>query len=377
MKPILATLIAALALAGCAGTSRVVPGQAAAPDQMPTFEVRKQCHAAPRCFETVQGAVDAAAAIPETVPVAIRVGAGDFNERVEIRRGNLTMAGAGRDATRLHNDLVAENAGKYHRNNWGTAGSATLTLDGDRIDVRAMTIENSFDYLANDALPGDDPRKIGNSQALAVLLDIHSDRVAFEDVALLGYQDTIFANGARAYFHNGLIAGNVDFIFGNGQLLIEDSELQTRRRAGDDNDHGFQSFLLAPSTPIQQAIGLVVYHSRLTREAGVPDASVALARPWHPTTRFPDGRYADPDAVGQAMFIDCYMDAHIHPDHWASMPGTARDGTKTDIFQPQDSRFYESGSHGPGARHRDIGITWRPELSIDQIRARLFEGWQR
>ena len=49
------------------------------------------------------------------------------------------------------------------------------------------------------------------------------------------------------------------------------------------------------------------------------------------------------------------------------MAGTARDGTKTDIFRPQDSRFWETGSTGPGARYDDIGITWRPELSVEEM----------
>ena len=70
-----------------------------------------------------------------------------------------------------------------------------------------------------------------------------------------------------------------------------------------------QSIVAAPSTPLAQAIGIVVYRSRLTREPGVPDGTVALGRPWHPTRNFPDGRYADPGAVGQASYIDCYMDA--------------------------------------------------------------------
>jgi len=102
---------------------------------------------------------------------------------------------------------------------------------------------------------------------------------------------------------------------------------------------------------------------------------VGLARPWHPTTRFADGRYADPNAVGQAVFIDCAMGAHIHPDHWASMNGTARDGTMSAVFTPQTARFYESGSRGAGAKARDIGMRWQGAASIAQIRARLLAGW--
>lgn len=106
-------------------------------------------------------------------------------------------------------------------------------------------------------------------------------------VALLGYQDTLFANGGRALIRKSLIAGNVDFIFGNGQLLIEDSEIRTRTRAAPYTSGEFQSFVAAPSTPLSQAHGIVFHSCRLTRETGVPDHAVALARPWHPPPASP------------------------------------------------------------------------------------------
>lgn len=364
LSSLLAT--SALAMSGCA----TVP----AADGALSLEVSKDCGARPLCHATLGAALQAASAEPADRPVRIAMGPGNFKERVVAERSNLVITGAGRDRTRLHHDLVAEHAAALHRDRWGTAGSATLTITGKDVAVSDLTVENDFDYLANDALPSDDPRKIGNSQALAVLLDTASDKVRFDRVAMLGYQDTLFAHGGRAYVRDSLIAGNVDFIFGDGQLLIEDSELRTRRRAAAEAD-GFDSFLLAPSTPITQSVGILVHRSRLTREDGVRDASIALARPWHPTTKFADGRYADPNAIGQAIFVDCWMDAHIHPDHWASMAGTARSGAKTDIFTPQSSRFWESGSTGPGARKVDIGMTWQPPMPFVAMRDSVLDGW--
>ena len=80
----------------------------------------------------------------------------------------------------------------------------------------------------------------------------------------------------------------------------------------------------------------------------MPNRSVTLARPWHPTN-FTDGRYAYPNAVGQVPSIDFFIDAHIDEQHYSTMCGTARDGRKPAILKPQDSRFQESGSVGPGA----------------------------
>ncbi|WP_010545676.1 pectinesterase family protein [Sphingomonas elodea] len=342
----------------------------------PAYQVSTRCGTTPRCFPTLQGALDAAAGDRSTSWTSITIAPGTYREKPVVRRDRVRITGAGADRTRIVFGAVAETAGRYDPAQWGTPGSATLTIHASDVTVRGLTIENDFDYLANDALAAGDSKKVGASQGVALLLDTDSDRVAFDGVSLLGYQDTLFTRGRRAWFRRGLIAGNVDFIFGSGMLLIEDSEIRSRRRAQPTPPGEYASFITAPSTPLSQPIGIVIHRSRLTREAGVADGSVALGRPWHPTTRFPDGRYADPQAVGQASFLDCTMDAHIHPDHWTSMAGTARDGTKTAIFRPEESRFSESGSTGPGARRNPQAIRWTAALPIAAVRARLFEGWQ-
>ncbi|WP_454798362.1 pectinesterase family protein [Novosphingobium lindaniclasticum] len=337
--------------------------------------VRRDCtgSAAP-CYTSIGMALGAAARDTSGRWITIRVSAGDYAEKPVIARDRIRLVGSGRENTRIHFGAVAQTAKAYHRNGWGTPGSATLTINAREIAVRDLTIENTYDYLANDRLPDGAESKIGNPQAAALLLDIASDRVRLDRVALLGYQDTLFANGGRALIRKSLIAGNVDFIFGNGQLLIEDSEIRTRTRAAPYTPGEFQSFVAAPSTPLSQAHGIVFHRCRLTRETGVPDHAVALARPWHPTTRFADGRYADPQAVGQALFVDCFMDRHIHPDHWTEMNGTARDGTMTQVFRAQDSRFAELSSSGPGAPARDIDMRWKSPMGIAAIRREIMAG---
>lgn len=81
----------------------------------------------------------------------------------------------------------------------------------------------------------------------------------------------------------------------------------------------------------------------------MPDRSVTLGRPWCPATKFEDDRYTDPKAIGYSRFTDTRMDAHIHENRWLTMGGIARDVSKTDIFRPEDSRFNEVASSGPGA----------------------------
>lgn len=367
------TILCGLTLA--ATTLPAMTARAQAPSE---YLVSPSCGAsAAPCYTAIALALEAAARDTSDSWVTIRIAPGDYYEKPVINRDRLRLTGSGAGRTRLHFGAVAQTAKGWHRAGWGTPGSATLTIDAKDVVVSGLTVENTFDYLSNDRLADGDPAKVGNPQAAALLLDIHSDRVLIEGAALLGYQDTLFANGARAVVRRSLVAGNVDFIFGNGQLLIEDSEIRSRPRSAPYVAGEFQFFIAAPSTPLSQAHGIVFHRARLTREAGVPDGAVALARPWHPTTKLADGRYADPSAVGQVSFIDCFMDRHIHPDHWTTMNGTARDGTMTAVFRPQDSRFHETGSHGPGAKARDIGMPAAPPAAIEQVRKDIMAGWLR
>jgi|TARA_B110000259_G_scaffold50568_1_gene59488 pectinesterase len=107
----------------------------------------------------------------------------------------------------------------------------------------------------------------------------------------------------------------------------------------------------------------------------VPNRSVTLARPWHPTN-FTDGRYADPNAVGQVLSIDCFIDAHIDEQHYSTMSGAARDGRKPAILKPQDSRFQESGSVGAGPHSTATDIDWQPPWDVSDLYHAFFINWK-
>ena len=78
-------------------------------------------------------------------------------------------------------------------------------------------------------------------------------------------------------------------------------------------------YITAPSTNINQDIGFVFLESQLLKEEGIHSDRVGLGRPWHPTTTFKDGRYGEPDTIGQALFIKSWMDDHIQKHPWHDM----------------------------------------------------------
>ncbi len=294
-------------------------------------------------FTSIQSALDAAPANP-TKPYIIFIAAGDYYEKLIIDKPNVHLYGEGIDKTRIHFNAYA---GQYYTpdTTWGTAGSATLTIRTHNVELHHLTLENSFDFLRNDAMPPAAAERVTGSQAVALFLDNGSDRFIARDVKLLGYQDTLYINSGRSWFDHSVIAGNVDYIFGKGNALFTDSEIKTLARGRATLPHGY---VTAPSTHISDFYGFTFINCKLTRNQSVPDNSVPLGRPWHPTTRFADGHYADPKAIGKTVFINTWMDGHITHDGWYAMGGTAKDGSKIS-FAPEDARFFEFDSHGPGA----------------------------
>ena len=294
-------------------------------------------------YSKIQAAIDAAPEHPST-PYQIYIAEGIYTEKLLIAKDNLQLIGASKHKVHLRfNDYSGkpDEQGKT----LGTAGSATLKISAKDTRLENMTIENNFDFLTNDQLANDNPVRIKDPQAVALFIDAPSDRTIVSNIKLLSNQDTLFVDSGRSWFDKVYIAGSVDYIFGQGNALFTDSEIKTLARGKNINPHGF---ITAPSTQITSGYGFTFLHCKLTREESVPDNSVALGRPWHPTRTFADGRYADPNAIGKSVFINTWMDSHITDDGWYSMSGAQKEGGRK-VFLPDDARFFEYKSIGPGA----------------------------
>lgn len=277
-------------------------------------------------------------------PYTIYIKNGVYHERIDVERPNVHWLGQSRDGTIIAADTAAGYL-KPDGKKWGTYGSSTVKINAPDFTAQSLTIRNDFDFPANAVKKEADPSKLNDTQAVALLLAEHSDRSAFYDVSLIGYQDTLYAQSGRSYFKKSRISGTIDFIFGGGTALFDDSDIVARAR------HDIQpplGYITAPSTLSQQHYGLVFLNSRLVKEnAAVPAHSYGLGRPWHPTTTFPDGRYANPQAVGESVFINCSMDDHIYG--WDKMSGKDKQGNKIWFYPDKDARFMEFHSRGQGA----------------------------
>lgn len=322
-------------------------------------------------YSSIQEAVNAA---PQEGGWTIAVAPGEYYERVVIDKPGITLIGAGMDQTKIVFDRYAGKAvTRGSEEHWGTSRSATVEITRPGVHIANLTIENGFDFLTEDARESSDPVRVSGMQAVALKISEYTDKTFIENVALLGYQDTLYVRGGRSYFKGGEIRGNVDFIFGDGNAYFDTVSIYSRPRGKDMDITGY---ITAPSTLISDTFGLTFVNCKLLREEGVPDNSVPLGRPWHPTTTFDDGRYANPFAIGKAVFINTWMDAHITTNGWASMGGSTKEGGRKEFDPINDARFAEYGSSGPGYAINEQ----RPQLGVEKMdiykRFNILNGWE-
>ena len=276
---------------------------------------------------------------------------GRYVEKLIVDKPNIEIRGASQSGTVIS---YADSGGSLGPDGMplGTPGSYTMKVTAADFSVTELTIENAFDYAANLQLADDDPKKIRDSQGVALMLAEGSDKAQFDNVTFAGNQDTLFVDAGRSYFKDVRIIGHVDFIFGAGQAVFERATIEARNRPGKDPT----AYLTAPSTHISQPFGFLFVECRLVRhDDDVPAGSVRLGRPWHPG--------GDPEVSGSAVFRDCFMDDHIARDGYAQISSVV-DGVRAWFDLEPDSRFFEHGSQGPGA---EIGPR-RPQLDDEAAR---------
>jgi pectinesterase len=281
-------------------------------------------------------------------PYIIFIRNGRYYEKPVINKPYIMLLGEDKERTILTYDM-AQGSKRADGSPWNNL-CATLNINAPCFSAENLTIENSFDHPANFLKTPDDPTRINDAQALAVRTGKGSDRAFFKNCRLLGFQDTLFADSGTQYYLDCYLAGHVDFIYGGGQAVFDHCTIVTRHRRYVTPGEPI-GYIAAPCTQKTKEYGLIFFNCRLLRETpDIPDHSTHLGRPWHPTIDWPDGaRAADPDAIGNAVYINCFMDDHISPKGWDKMRGRDKAGNPIWFHPDTDARFYEYGSTGPGA----------------------------
>ncbi|KAF7286527.1 hypothetical protein GWI33_004930 [Rhynchophorus ferrugineus] len=138
----------------------------------------------------------------------------------------------------------------------GTRCSSIFWIMGDDVEISGLTIENVSK----------------NGQAVAV--ETNGDLIQFEEVNILGFQDTFYLNGdGRIFVNSCRISGDVDFVFGSARAVF----LNTAFVARSDRPRT-TALIFAPSTAADVKYGFLVEQCRLVANSNI--TQLQLARAW-------------------------------------------------------------------------------------------------
>ena len=272
---------------------------------------------------------EALQAIPYNTKAIVYIAEGIYEEKIFCEKKNITLIGAGPDKTIIK---WADYAFKAHPDGrkYGTFRTFTAFFAGRVVTVKNLSILN---------ISGDN-RVAG--QAIAAYVD--AEVANFTNVNFDSYQDTLFCAplpdkerevggffGPRVYaprkasfqfYHHCVIAGNIDFIFGGGDVLFH--ECQIISKSLDPTSVGY---VAAPSGR-KEGAGFVFTKCQFSA-SNCPKRSVYLARPWR--------------EEGKMALLNCYLGDHIHEAGWSAW--NLSDSLETN----SRTTFIEFESYGPGS----------------------------
>jgi pectate lyase len=296
-------------------------------------------------FRTVQGALDhAMARTSRSTPLTVEVGNGDYEELLFLReRDRITIRGESRDGVMIH---ATNNEGM----NRGNARALLLVDNSDLLTLDTLTLRN--DTQRRHSLSG---------QAEALLFDSPAGRLSAFNANFISEQDTLQLKGT-AWFHETLVAGNVDFIWGaNRVALFERSEIRT---LGDSSDPSNGGYIVQARTPEAGNGGFIFLDSSLTHGPGpagndVPAGSTYLARSAGLST-----------AWDNVAFINCRMGKHVASAGWAGA-GVAREPRPRPVQADAEHGWREFGSTTLDGLALDLSERKGPYLMAPDEAARL------
>lgn len=285
-------------------------------------------------FRTVQGALNwvmtwcstgspsANGCNTVATPKTITVRNGLYAELLMLRNvANLSLVGESRDGVQVGR-LNFESLNSGSGASAASAGTAPSTgrVAGHRVlgGGRAVLLVENADLLTlrNFTLVNPHARaSIYDNQAEAIYFNTSTTAAAHRLVAremnFISEQDTLQLKG-YVWVYNSLVAGNVDFIWGNVMAaLFEDCEIRSVLDASSSSPgYILQARATAGDT------GFVFLNSQLTAGPGVTSAYLARS-----------GGTTSTAYVDNIAFINTRIGPHILPIGWCSGTGTSKTGT--------------------------------------------------
>ncbi|KAK9102376.1 hypothetical protein Sjap_019630 [Stephania japonica] len=235
----------------------------------------------------------------------IYVKRGVYKENVEIKKKkwNIMLVGDGMNST-----IITGN--RNFVDGWTTFRSATFAVAGQGFIARDITFENTA----------------GPEKHQAVALRCDSDLSAFYRCGIHGYQDTLYAHSLRQFYRECVITGTVDFIFGNGAVVIQNCQIIARKPLPQQKN----SITAQGRKDPNQNTGFSIQFCNITGDSDLlasPNSTATyLGRPWK--------------EYSKTVIMQSYMSNVIRSEGWLEWQGNFA----------LDTLFYgEYMNFGPGA----------------------------
>nr|XP_043639755.1 pectinesterase-like [Erigeron canadensis] len=231
---------------------------------------------------------------------------GTYMEYVDIPDGvdNVVFIGEGPTKTRISGSRSYDDVNDTYR-------TATVGVNGAGFMAKGIGFENTSGPLKHQA----------------VALRVSGDRAIFNNCAIDGYQDALYAESQRQFYRHCTIRGTVDFIFGDAQAVFQDCKIIVRKPL---ENQVCVVTAQGRSNPTSKG-ALIIQGCTITAEpaymATNPMPKSYLGRPW--------GIYST------TIIMQSFIDRNIDPEGWSPWDET-RAGLDTCHYAEFDNR-------GPGA----------------------------
>jgi pectinesterase len=263
----------------------------------------------------------------------------------------------------------------------GTTGSSTLQLKGNNVTAANITFANSTNtpYIVSTGHKAVTPTgdyttgNVQTSNAPAVALLLQGDQQAFLNDRFLGYQDTLYTKGGRAYFKNCYVSGDNDFIFANGTSVFDNSTINF------DGDHSGGA-MTAASTDKRTSNGLVFLNSTVTgnsvkgdpvidpqsaaNASGPAGNTMYLGRPWG---------WQQTGGDASTVLVNTKLPAAVRAVGWLNWNANELNAAngKQDGNPAKDSRYAEFNSTDSMGNPVDVTsrVAWSHQLTASQAAA--------
>jgi pectin methylesterase-like acyl-CoA thioesterase len=278
-------------------------------------------------FCSWQGALDAIPA-KNAAAVTIEIKSGLYHGLVNVNgKQNITLRGQDRKQTILsgvNNDKL----------NPGTRARALFGADATNgLVIENLTIQNLTPQ--------------GGTQAEALRLQ-GCDQCVVRKADIVSLQDTLLWSGV-IYAEDCYIAGNVDWIWGNGSVYFNRCEIKNLGRSG----------YIVQSRNGAGQYGYVFVDSKITTEAGISGTTLARID----VSAYPNSHVA---------YVNCTLGSHISKAGWTVTGGSA----------PSSLRFWEYQSKDANGALIDVSArVGGKQISADQAAQMrdpqvVLGGWQ-